>query len=165
MLTTSSVVLLSARARLAVLSDNGIHGAPPRTAWRCARLQCVKFTRHACDSPACLPLQFHRKPADRRLRSRQLLAPANVCRLPAGIPPLALCCLATPLWRVSVATATSAATTTIAAAARTPTTAVGHGAAQRRAGQLHGVYRVVAMHRDVQRCGPRVSRLSGLSLS
>lgn len=162
-----SVVFLPARTWIAILPDHGVLGTPSRTTRQRARIQCVKSARHTRDAPARLPLQFHRKFARHSLRSRFLLAITNMCGLSGRVPSLALCRLAAPLRRVSTRpTATAAtATTTTSRCTRTLTAAIGHYTEERRTGQLDGIYSAVAVHRDVQRRGPRVSCLSWLSLS
>jgi hypothetical protein len=161
-----SVVFLPARTWIAILPENGVLGTPSRTTRQRARVQCVKSAKHTRDAPARLPLQFYRKSTHLGLRSRQLLAPTNMCKLSGRLPPLALYRLPTPLRRVptrSTAAATTAATT--ASSTCTLTTAIGHCTPECRTWQLHGIYRTVTVHRDVQCRRPRVSHLSWLSLS
>lgn len=96
-----SVVFVPACTRAALLPNDGILDATPRTAIQRARLRRVEPTEQPHDAPPVLPHQLHHQPPHRRLRPRLLLAPADVRGLPAGVPPLALRSLAPPLRRVS----------------------------------------------------------------
>src|SRR5579863_9764685 len=94
-----SVVFVPARTRAAVLPDDGILDATPRTAVQRARLRRIEPTGQPHDAPPVLPHQLHHQPPHPTLRPRPLLAPADMRGLPASVPPLALRSLVPPLRR------------------------------------------------------------------
>ena len=160
-----SVVLLSTCPCAALLPDHGLRRAPPRATRARARVRRVKHARQSHHSAPQLPHQLHHEPAHFRMRARRLLTPAELCGLSRGLSPLALLRLVPTMRRIpsDAARPGAAATTNARSDRRAGATNIRNDAAQCGPRQRQ-LYRAAAVHRDVQRRGPRVPHIPRLPL-